>query len=132
MEVWPKMLLLALAAWRLTHLLADEDGPADLVLRLRSVLGDSVLGRMMDCFHCLSLWVAAPLALLFSTELLNWLIAWLGLSGAACLLERCGRPLEPAQAPIIVIGGENDHGMLWPRQGGTEENAGGEPAGSAR
>lgn len=36
---WPTLFLTTLAAWRLTHLLANEDGPADLVLRLRRALG---------------------------------------------------------------------------------------------
>jgi len=72
---WPTLFLTTLAAWRLTHLLANEDGPADLVLRLRRALGDSGIGHKMDCFQCLSLWVAAPLALILSTELLTWLIA---------------------------------------------------------
>lgn len=129
---WPTLFLTTLAAWRLTHLLANEDGPADLVLRLRRVLGDSGIGHLMDCFQCLSLWVAAPLALILTTELLTWLIAWLGLSGAACLLERCGRQVEAIQAPPLLIGGDIDHGMLWPRQGSAEEKPDGESAGGAR
>jgi hypothetical protein len=126
---WPTWLLTTLAAWRLTHLLANEDGPADLVLRLRTLLGDSGIGHLMDCFQCLSLWVAAPLALIVSTEWLTWLIAWLGLSGAACLLERWGRQVEAIQAPPLLIGGDIDHGMLWPRQGSSQEKPGGESAG---
>jgi hypothetical protein len=33
-----------LAAWRITHLLALEDGPFDFVLRLRRALGERALG----------------------------------------------------------------------------------------
>jgi hypothetical protein len=53
----------ALATWRLTHLIAEEDGPADAVVRLRVRLGSSELGRLMDCFACTSVWVAAPVTL---------------------------------------------------------------------
>ena len=81
-------LLAALAAWRLTHLLAEEDGPGNAVVRLRAWLGDSAAGRAMDCFYCLSLWVAAPFALLIARDVGGFLLAWLGTSGAACLLER--------------------------------------------
>ncbi|HKF49741.1 MAG TPA: DUF1360 domain-containing protein [Terracidiphilus sp.] len=91
-----------LAVWRLTHLLAAEDGPADLVVRLRKLLGDSFVGRMMDCFYCLSVWIAAPAALfvtpsgrifvpgqaLITRLILDWFMNWLAISGAACLLER--------------------------------------------
>lgn len=49
-----------LATWRVTHLLASEDGPADSM----------------------------------------WVIAWLALSGGACLLERLG------EKPIVI-----EHGL---------------------
>ena len=81
-------LLVALATWRVCHLLAEEDGPADLVVRLRIRLGDSGPGRAMDCFYCLSLWIAAPLALLIVSDVVGWMLVWLSASGAACLLER--------------------------------------------
>jgi hypothetical protein len=85
----------ALATWRLTHLLAEEDGPFDAVVKLRRRLGDGLAGQLMDCFYCLSLWVAAPAALTLrrtqrrgpavSPSVL--VLLWLGLSGASCLLE---------------------------------------------
>jgi hypothetical protein len=80
--------LAALATWRVTHLLADEDGPGDLVVRARARLGTSVAGELMDCFYCLSVWVAAPLTLTVTQRPRTALGTWLALSGAACLLER--------------------------------------------
>lgn len=77
-----------LATWRVTHLLACEDGPADLVLRMRARLGSGRLGHLMDCFMCLSIWVAAPFALLLVRGRRDASLIWLGLSGGACLLER--------------------------------------------
>jgi hypothetical protein len=78
----------SLATWRLTHLLAEEDGPADLVLRTRVALGQSRGGELMDCFYCVSVWVAAPLSLGVVRRRSEVPIAWLGLSAAACLIER--------------------------------------------
>ena len=69
---WPRFVLAVLATWRVTHLLASEDGPADIVVRLRRMLGQSLLGRLMDCFNCLSLWIAAPAAFLLATDTLTW------------------------------------------------------------
>src|SRR4051812_23748132 len=77
-----------LATWRLTHLLTAVDGPADVVVRVRAFMGHSVVGRAMDCFYCLSIWMAAPLAPFVSSDPLEWVVAWLALSGGACLLER--------------------------------------------
>ena len=81
--------LAALVTWRLTHLLVAEDGPADAIVRLRRLLGDSVAGRAMDCFYCLSVWVAAPMTAVV-THSLDALLVWPALSAAACLLERLG------------------------------------------
>src|SRR5471030_1923236 len=80
--------LSALATWRLTHLVVEEDGPFDLIARVRGWLGDSQTGRAMDCFYCSSLWLAAPMALLVSGDFQDWAVSWLALSGAACLLQQ--------------------------------------------
>ena len=100
LERWFRLILAVLATWRLTHLLVAEDGPGDLVVKLRQGLGDSFFGKLMDCFYCLSLWVAAPLACLPMNRWSEWPFIWLALSGAACLLERLGnRSLTAGQTP---------------------------------
>jgi hypothetical protein len=86
-----RFLLASLAAWRVTHLLAEEDGPADVVARLRARVGDGPVGGLMDCFNCLSVWVAAPLSLGLRRGRRLDPVAWLGLSGAACLIEQAAR-----------------------------------------
>jgi len=91
----------SLATWRVAHLLAEEDGPAGAVLRLRVRAGDGPLGELLDCFYCLSLWVAAPVALSVAPRRRDRPLVWLALSGAACLLERATREAVtfPAAAP---------------------------------
>lgn len=93
MSPWFRFVLAVLATWRVTHLLAREDGPADLIVRLRAALGESWPGQLLDCFYCLSLWIAAPMAFFvlrisIPRDPLEWLLAWLAISGAACLVER--------------------------------------------
>jgi hypothetical protein len=78
----------ALATWRVTHLLVAEDGPADLVVRLRRRAGDSWVGDALDCFYCLSVWTAAPVVAVVARRRREAPLTWLALSGAACLLER--------------------------------------------
>jgi hypothetical protein len=77
-----------LTTWRIAHLVAEEDGPADVVVRLRARAGDGQLGSLMDCFYCLSVWIAAPLHIGLLRPRRANPVAWLALSGAACLLER--------------------------------------------
>ncbi len=78
----------AIAAWRITHLFQAEDGPWDLLAHLRRMAGDGVAGRMLDCFYCLSVWVALPLAMGMGATYKERLLLWPVLSGGAILLER--------------------------------------------
>jgi hypothetical protein len=112
----------AVATWRVTHLLVGEDGPGDLVLRLRRSAGSSTLGQAMDCFYCASLWVALPFAIALTRELSpddRWWSAGAprrlmspqrvatccALSGAACLLERAteSRMTVAPEMPRLVV-----------------------------
>jgi hypothetical protein len=83
-----ELILGALVVWRITHLLHAEDGPWDLLVRLRRRAGDGFWGGLLDCFYCLSLWVAAPLAVLLGETWRERLLLWPALSGAAILLHR--------------------------------------------
>ena len=89
-----------LGVWRITHLLNAEDGPGDVVVRLRRAAGDGFWGRALDCFQCLSLWIALPFAaVLGHPSLLEQALLWPALSGAAILLERLTAPQPPAPPP---------------------------------
>jgi hypothetical protein len=93
LPVWLRFGMAVLASWRITHLLAREDGPADVVLHLRLWLGNTFFGRLIDCFACLGVWVSAPLAVFVSPHPLDWIMSWLAGAGAAYLLEL--RTMEP-------------------------------------
>jgi len=124
--------LAALAVWRVTHLLAYEDGPADLVVKLRVALGDSFPGKLMDCFNCLSVWFALPAAFFVTRIPLTWLFVWLGLSGAVCLLQNLREPAQAAQyqppsefipSPENTQPSKGDvRHVLWPEEIGSSEH----------
>jgi hypothetical protein len=102
-----------LATWRVTHLLAAEDGPGEVVTRLRIRLGDGLLGEAMDCFMCLSVWVSLPIALSLPGPRRTLPVRWLALSGAACLMER----VAPDRGESLQPKGVTD-GLLWPEAPG--------------
>ena len=82
------LLVGVLAVWRLTHLLQAEDGPWDLIVRLRRLAGDGFWSSLLDCFNCLSIWIAAPFAYLLGEGAGERLLLWPALSGGAILLHR--------------------------------------------
>jgi hypothetical protein len=87
-----------LATWRITHLLQAEDGPWDLVVRLRKLAGKSFWGGLLDCFYCLSVWVAAPVSFVIGNDWRERLLLWPALSGAAILLEKATAKPKPPVA----------------------------------
>jgi Protein of unknown function (DUF1360) len=89
-----RFVLVALSVWRLSHLIALEDGPYAVIARMRQRLGDRMLGQLADCFACTSIWVAAPATLMTGAKRRpgELVLVWLALSGAACLLERLPKP----------------------------------------
>jgi hypothetical protein len=87
-----------LVVWRVTHLLQAEDGPWEIVARLRAAVGQGQLGKLLDCFYCLSLWIALPIALSLGVGWRQRLLLWPALSAGAILLDRMtgGGGAQPA------------------------------------
>ena len=64
-----------------------------MIARFRQRAGAGWLGDLLDCFYCLSLWIALPVTLLLSLSPWESLVAWPALSGGAILLQRATEPL---------------------------------------
>jgi hypothetical protein len=102
--------------------LANEDGPAELIVRFRARLGNGPVGKLMDCFQCLSLWVAFLIAFFVTRGAVNVILTWLALSGAACLLERIGQEPVVIQPIRQISEGEISNGMLRSETSRSETN----------
>ncbi len=93
--------ILALATWRLTSLLSNEDGPGEVFAKIRSKLGvrydqqskpygTNLVSQALSCVWCASWWIG-----LFWTALyLVWqpsvyLALPLALSAGAIIIEEC-------------------------------------------
>jgi len=88
MQAIEKYLVLLVAVWRVTHLISAEDGPFDLIIRFRRLLGTSFLGKLMDCFYCLSIWVGVLCSIFAATNVAEIIALALYYSGASILLEK--------------------------------------------
>jgi len=114
MRFYP-LLLGVLVVWRLTHLLQAEDGPWDLCRRLRRAVGEGFWGRLLDCFYCLSLWIAAPFAAFLGADASERWLLWPALSAGAILLLRATEPtlvtppaLYHEEPPDVLRTGQTD------------------------
>jgi hypothetical protein len=67
-------------------------------------------GRLMDCFYCLSLWIALPFALLCGEGWIERLVLWPALSAGAILVERVngGLPSQPPFPPVEEVVAPSD------------------------
>ena len=103
-----------LTVWRITHLLQAEDGPWDVSIHLRRAAGTGFWGKLLDCFYCLSVWVAAPLGFLLGESWWERALLWPSLSAGASLLEQATNPalrIPPApfaEDPAVKEGTEGD------------------------
>lgn len=81
-------IIISMAVWRLTHLFSKEDGPFDIIFEIKKKAGIGFFGKMLDCFYCLSIWIALPFGIWLGQTWLEKILFWLAISGAACLLEQ--------------------------------------------
>lgn len=90
----------ALATWRVAVLLVEDDGPYLICRKLRTLAGvqnpaPGVVIAPVDlrgafgCVRCMSLYTAAVATVLLAPagDWRAWVLCWLGLAGAAVLIE---------------------------------------------
>jgi hypothetical protein len=87
-----RFLLAALATWRLTFLLAREDGPWHIFARLRNRLNTGFFSQLLGCVKCVGMWVSIPFAFFVRGDLLELVVTWLALAGVTALIDEWTRP----------------------------------------
>lgn len=96
MDPYYAFLVGTFAVWRLTHAVTEEDGPANVMVRMRGALGAGAWRTLLECFYCASVWIALPCAVLIGSTLKETALLWLALSGAACVVQRASARAQPA------------------------------------
>ena len=79
-------ILIALATWRLSHMVTGEAGPYRAFERLRTRYP---LGGLTSCIYCLSVWVGWGMvgAWVLDVTVIQWGIIGAAASGAALMLR---------------------------------------------
>lgn len=97
-----RLILAALACFRITTLFVVDDGPWDIFLKFREWAGvydlgsddrpRSVGGRLLECPHCFGVWVAAWISVwvfgIVSNPGLDLFFIWLAIAGAQSILQK--------------------------------------------
>ena len=93
--IW--FIIISLAVWRFTHMLQNEQGPANIITKFRDFITkkdgdefedpDSLWTQGFLCFYCLSMWVAIPAAIFLSHNLIEFFGYWFGISAAAIFIN---------------------------------------------
>lgn len=91
--IWLVLVLSILSVYRVSRMLATEEGPFALLARWRDVVGqESWLGRGFHCQACVSFWAGLTAALWVSAfGFAPWPLLplfWCAVSGGAVLLYR--------------------------------------------
>lgn len=80
-------LVAALAVYRVSYLIAQEEGPLSIIAKVRGKIDpdqDNWLGRGVRCVACVSFWVSLIIVLLIGA---SWL-EWLGVAGGALVIHK--------------------------------------------
>lgn len=83
------LVIVILATYRVSVLIAQDEGPFSIFERVRGRIDphqSSWLGRGMRCVGCVSFWVSLAAALLIGAA--DWVWVWLGVAGGAMLIHR--------------------------------------------
>ena len=61
---WFSFIIMALATWRISYMMVEEDGPWFIFYKFRERLKTrSMIGTLFACTWCLSVWIGAILTL---------------------------------------------------------------------
>lgn len=90
-----ELILAAFASYRIAHMIALEDGPADAFTRFRTFIEsrltqESWIVRGFNCPLCLGFWISLVFAAALrwgQLPLFDVVLVWLGIAGAQTALE---------------------------------------------
>lgn len=81
-----ELLIASLAVYRISRMIADEEGPFSVFTWLRGRFKpDTWIGRGLECIMCVSVWIALPVALWLGGD---WWLTWPALSSVTVIIRK--------------------------------------------
>lgn len=81
------VICLPLACWRLSTMLVSEPGPFEVFEWIRHKAQGWMLGDLLACVWCTSVWVSAGLLMTAQFVAGRYVVYWLALSALAILVD---------------------------------------------
>lgn len=106
------VIVAALCVWRLTHLVVAEDGPWDVIARLRRTAARVLPAGLFACFYCATLWTAVGLAVILADGWRARLLLALAASAGAIVLERVSTGPRASEVAVSYFEPEVEDGVL--------------------
>ena len=93
-----RLVLIVLAVYRLSRLIAIDDGPLDIFKRTRATIGRSAYrggiykstADWVNCSYCVGIWFAAIAAFMAGRLWRDRALLWLGIAGGQAVLQSIG------------------------------------------
>lgn len=90
MSVVLRLILAMLGTYRITRLIVNEAGPGDVLIKFRRRVSEKYgygwqfISDLINCEYCVSVWIAALLAVFVIAGgwFGAWVLVWLGIAGA--------------------------------------------------
>lgn len=83
--------LSVLAVYRISYMMAKEEGPFSIFLSLRDAFDQSTwIGRGLNCPLCISVWISSVVAsvMLYGTQdILGFIRLWLAIAGMCLIIH---------------------------------------------
>lgn len=85
--------LAALAVYRVSRMLTDEEGPFMVFTKVRGLAEpDTWVGRGLECIMCVSVWIALPFTVMLTVlgyaDVWLWPLTWLALSAVTVIIRK--------------------------------------------
>ena len=118
------LLIGVLGVWQIANLLHSAEGPWGILRQMRLVLLQRQTLRAIGCFHCLTMWISLPLALVIGESWPERGLLWFAFAGGASVLQRLVEAREPARMLYVEDPPVEAKHAVMAREPGTEESFG--------
>lgn len=85
---WYWLVVSVLVTWRLSCLVCYDEGPFQVMVRVRAFFYSLGWNSLIECFHCVALWISLLVGLLVMDPCVEVFFVVLAIAGGSSMVER--------------------------------------------